>query len=101
MVKYNQSQQLHLTIKLITSLPMLMTRCFSTAALARQNQHDSESEKKFLCDILQYTKVVSVKTQLYLDNRVYMFESATYFNPGNIILRLTTILITHNEDENV
>jgi hypothetical protein len=25
-----------------------MTRCFSTAALARQNQHDSESEQNFL-----------------------------------------------------
>jgi len=58
-----KSLQLHLTIRLFTSLPMLMTRCFSTAALERQNQHDSESEQKFLCDILQYIKFVSVKTQ--------------------------------------
>jgi len=87
-----KSQQLHLTMKLFTSLPMLMTRCFSTAALARQNQHDSESKQKFLCDILQYTKFVSVKTQLYLDNRVYVFESGTHFNLAYIILRLTTIL---------
>jgi hypothetical protein len=80
-----------------------MTRCFSTAALARQNQHDSESEKNCLCDILKYTKFVSVKTQLYLDKRVCVFESATYlyFNLGYVILKLRTILKTHNGEENV
>jgi hypothetical protein len=30
-----------------------------------------------------------------------VFESTTYFNLGYIILRLTTILVTYNEEENV
>ena len=43
-------------------------------------------------ELVQYTKLVSVKTQLRLENRVYISKRATCFYLAYVILKLQTIL---------
>lgn len=101
MAKYNQKSAATLNYEAIYLTSNANDKVFLNCSTCKTEPAWFWKWKEIFMWHLQYAKFVSVKTQLYLGNRVYVFESATYFNLGYVILRLTTILITNNEEENV